>query len=268
LRWALDNYVLVGVTTNLLMLLAVVSDSEFVAGNTDTRFVERRIEPLVRREAQLPPEVLLSAAAYKLGNAGLLGGRGVSTETSRQDPWRSAGPWRLGRWGMEYQFGYQDRTLHAVVSHHPGTRHWEIQTGEEVFDVDLRLNEGGQIEVRQGEVRWEVNASPQEDGLSLQWKGRAYLLGEPRPAAVGQSDSATASTEVSTTLKSPMPGQVVRIRVREGEQVAVHQILLVLEAMKMEHLITAPYQGLVRRIHCSEGQQVAKGASLLELERL
>jgi len=55
--------------------------------------------------------------------------------------------------------------------------------------------------------------------------------------------------------------------VKAGEKVTSRQALVVLEAMKMEHLVSAPYSGVVRQITCREGQQVGKGAALLELWR-
>ena len=63
-----------------------------------------------------------------------------------------------------------------------------------------------------------------------------------------------------------MPGTVVKVLVQEGQEVAAHQPLVVLEAMKMEHVVAAPYDGVVRRLPYASGALVAKGASLVELE--
>ena len=63
-----------------------------------------------------------------------------------------------------------------------------------------------------------------------------------------------------------MPGTVVRVHVREGQEVAAHQPLVVLEAMKMEHIVAAPYAGVVRRLNAAPGALVAKGAVLVELD--
>jgi biotin carboxyl carrier protein len=66
-------------------------------------------------------------------------------------------------------------------------------------------------------------------------------------------------------IASPMPGAVLRVAVREGDRVAAHDLLVVLEAMKMEHPLTAPYDGVVRRITCREGAQVRAGELLVEI---
>ena len=63
-----------------------------------------------------------------------------------------------------------------------------------------------------------------------------------------------------------MPGTVIDVRVAEGERVASHQPLVVLEAMKMEQVVTAPYDAGVRSIEVGVGDRVASGAVLVTLE--
>ncbi|HEX5691465.1 MAG TPA: acetyl-CoA carboxylase biotin carboxyl carrier protein subunit, partial [Roseiflexaceae bacterium] len=67
-------------------------------------------------------------------------------------------------------------------------------------------------------------------------------------------------------LEAPMPGTIIKIYIQEGQQVAAHQPLIVLEAMKIEHVVAAPHSGVVRRLHASEGALVARGAVLIELD--
>ena len=62
-----------------------------------------------------------------------------------------------------------------------------------------------------------------------------------------------------------MPGAVLRLAVAEGDEVEERAVLLVLEAMKMEHPVWAPFAGRVAHVACREGQQVAAGDLLLEL---
>ena len=63
-----------------------------------------------------------------------------------------------------------------------------------------------------------------------------------------------------------MPGRVLAISVAPGESVVRGQLLMVLEAMKMEHRITAPADGIVQAIRVAEGEQVANGALLAVLD--
>ena len=64
---------------------------------------------------------------------------------------------------------------------------------------------------------------------------------------------------------APMPGVVVSTEVEAGSSVVKGQLLLILEAMKMEHRITAPRDGTVSEMHVAKGDQVANGELLVRL---
>ena len=67
-------------------------------------------------------------------------------------------------------------------------------------------------------------------------------------------------------LVAPMPGSVIELRCEIGDTVAAGQVLVVLEAMKMEHHITAPFDGTVTELPIAVGDQVENGALLLTIE--
>lgn len=66
-------------------------------------------------------------------------------------------------------------------------------------------------------------------------------------------------------LAAQMPAQVTDVRVTEGERVQGGQVLLVMEAMKMEIRLTAPHDGVVKRLYAQKGQVVERGQTLVEL---
>jgi acetyl/propionyl-CoA carboxylase alpha subunit len=66
-------------------------------------------------------------------------------------------------------------------------------------------------------------------------------------------------------LTTPLPGVVVSVKVTEGQTVAAGEVLMVIEAMKMEHAITAPHAGTVQAVHFAAGDRVSEGNALLEL---
>ena len=77
-------------------------------------------------------------------------------------------------------------------------------------------------------------------------------LGVAAPAAEG-------------SLRTPLPGTVVAVHVRVGQQVAEGAPLVTVEAMKMEHTLTAPRGGVVARVVHAPGERVAAGDFLIEL---
>ena len=73
------------------------------------------------------------------------------------------------------------------------------------------------------------------------------------------------TTGVDVGVRSPMTGRVVAVHVQEGDIVEKGQPLVVVEAMKMEHVLRAPRAGQVRKVACQAGQLVEGGAELVEL---
>ena len=67
-------------------------------------------------------------------------------------------------------------------------------------------------------------------------------------------------------MSAPMPGVILKILTKVGEQVSKGMPLLILEAMKMEHVISAPRDGTVAAINCKEGELVQPGGDLIELK--
>ena len=88
-----------------------------------------------------------------------------------------------------------------------------------------------------------------------------------RTFAFDRASAASArSAEHAGSLAAPMPGRVRRTFVKEGERVEKGQVVLVLEAMKMEHAIRAPSAGVVARFFHAEGDLVDAGAELALIE--
>lgn len=69
-------------------------------------------------------------------------------------------------------------------------------------------------------------------------------------------------------VSAPMPGKVIDMRVKAGDEVTKDQVLAVMEAMKMEHSLKAPRDGVVKSVGAKTGEQVAEGVVLVELEEI
>ena len=100
------------------------------------------------------------------------------------------------------------------------------------------------------------------DGATL-WIGRdghAWAVREQAP------EEAAAEAGAGGPVVSPMPGTVTVVEVTEGQQVSAGDRLVVVEAMKMEHVLTAAVDGVVRQLRASAGSTVARDAVLLVVE--
>lgn len=97
------------------------------------------------------------------------------------------------------------------------------------------------------------------EGVWVGWHGgSAFFQEEKRDAARGIEDD---------TVRAPMTGRVVKVVVASGDEVKEDDVLVVLEAMKMEYRLGAPHGGKVQAVHCAEGELVDLGKTLVTLAR-
>ncbi|MDT0648041.1 biotin/lipoyl-containing protein [Zunongwangia sp. F260] len=74
------------------------------------------------------------------------------------------------------------------------------------------------------------------------------------------------SAQAVNDIKAPMPGLILDVMAKEGDEVKAGDYLLVLEAMKMENTLSAPGDGIIKSVHVEKGQTVDKNQLLIELE--
>ena len=115
---------------------------------------------------------------------------------------------------------------------------------------------------------YEAYVYPAEDNWEVLRRGHMYTVKvederEKRlRAAVGGGVSETGDFQ----LKAPMPGMVVAIPVKEGQEVQKGNVLLILESMKMQNELKAPRDGIVSRIRIKSGESVEQRQILLSIE--
>ncbi|MCO6041752.1 acetyl-CoA carboxylase biotin carboxyl carrier protein subunit [Thermococcus alcaliphilus] len=143
------------------------------------------------------------------------------------------------------------------------------------YEVEVEELGGGKFKVSFEGESYEVEAK--DLGISmgaLQAPSAAPVqvgapVATPAPAPAASAPvgvpSAPASVAGENVVSAPMPGKILRVLVREGDQVRVGQGLLILEAMKMENEIPSPKDGVVKRILVKEGDTVDTGQPLIEL---
>ncbi len=85
------------------------------------------------------------------------------------------------------------------------------------------------------------------------------------PAAAAPAPAAAAPTAAGEQVTSPMPGTILDVRVSQGEQVKAGQIMLILEAMKMENEIVAPHDAVIAQVVVNKGAKVETGTPLIVL---
>ena len=247
LRRALDDYEILGPASNLPLLRRISAHPAFERGETTTRFLEeyRLTEPPPAEPVPREALILASAAA-------------VHRIPSSTDPF-AAGPWRLlGATALNYD-GHSvevDRTRPGRLS---------IIAEGETSNVEVLYYGGGRIRVLIDEEPVEAEIIQDAEEVILALRGETHTLRKPAPPTV---DEASPAADAAASLTAPMPGTVVKVLVEEGQEVEEGQLLLVLEAMKMEQPISAPHDGVVCSLPFDEGSLVPGGAVLVELQEI
>jgi propionyl-CoA carboxylase alpha chain len=119
----------------------------------------------------------------------------------------------------------------------------------------------GWIDFEQGGRRHRLHVLAAGDRVWVQGPdGDVALTAEPRFPESGRGEA------VAGGLVAPMPGTVLAVHVAPGDTVAQGQLLMIVEAMKMEHRITAPRAGMVREVRARPGDQVNGGDLLAVLD--
>ncbi len=114
-----------------------------------------------------------------------------------------------------------------------------------------------------------VNGTPYEIGikdLTSPTAPQLVVVNEPPPAAGALAKAPNAAVETVgglTTIKAPLPGLIIDVKVSVGETIKVGDTLIVIETMKMENNISSPVAGTVEEIKVSSGESVNEGAVLV-----
>jgi glutaconyl-CoA/methylmalonyl-CoA decarboxylase subunit gamma len=122
----------------------------------------------------------------------------------------------------------------------------------------IKVN-GNQYEVEVEEIRDDAVAAPE---IRTQAPTQAAA---PAPAPKPAAKKETAVPAGATVITSPMPGTILKVNVNSGETVKKGQVLLILEAMKMENEIVAAADGTVASVNVSKGTSVNAGDVLVSL---
>ena len=256
-----------GVETNLGFLQNIMQHPDFEAAKTDTLFVDSNLESLLEENQDSVDWVCWGTAI-----ACLLEDYAES-ETKAQEsmepcsPWNSLNNWRTG-----------PPEPHRVQLRNQQGTETEVTIIKENNSFRI-LNENAQI---------SVTVSAHEDLLDLTWHSSGLeeyghhllVLSHESQLLAVHEDGRTLFTrldplayeqseEVSDfRLSAPMPGNVIRVLVKAGDEVSSGQPLLVMEAMKMEHTIVAPANGIVEEVLFQPGDLVQNDAKLVEFSLL
>ena len=252
---ALRDTFVVGPRTNREFLARLVATRSVREADLDTGLIEREQIALFPAQEPLPAHVALAAVGTRLLiECGMW--PDPSTPQAGASPWTTRDGFRLvGRCQRRLRIASEDTHRDALVEYLPVG--WRV-TLDATHELRVCPAGGGRLSMLVDGRNVDARCMADEATVHVLLEGRQYALRviDPRLAAT-PADAPTGG------LRSPMPGRVIAIHVTAGEQVRRGAPLLVIEAMKMEHVLHAPADGTVDALHIGVGAQVAADAELL-----
>jgi len=262
----LQNYGIHGIKNNISYLKAIVQNINFINNTISTRFCAEHTNTLLKDietdRNPIPAWLPLAVAIVSKSNSG---SRNNLAQVKHENIWNKIGYWRIM---MQPELEIEGKTFQCKVN-------------------DLKTNQlSAEIEGKQVEIRFEENEFSQEIEIQLDGKPYNAFVSHPEPGKVivsynnhvfevirkdvlpAQTDFNTVSAfvgEGGSNITSPMPGKVIKIAVKQGDRVAKGDLLVVVEAMKMENNILSPADAVVDRITVSVGDLVDSITTLIHL---
>ena len=263
---ALAETRIAGLTANVDFLRAIAAAPAFAEALVDTGFLERHGGDLLAPQKPATHETLAMAVI------GLLCERAAAMRGQAQrsadpwSPWNSQKGWRLNEQAQErlrlrenLPEGSGDHTIEITYLPHG----WRLGLAEgSFFEAGGTLAPDGTLTVDlDGHRLRGVFVRSGSEITVFSGAGAGHRFGLAGPIVGGAGSGAPPGR-----LVAPMPGRIAALLVEPGVRVAANQPVLILEAMKMEHLLTAPRAGIVKELKFKLGSQVAEGVELVTFE--
>lgn len=256
---ALKEFIIQGLTTNKAYLWEVIKNQDFADNKIDTSFCATHQEALLKalndsRNNLNINDIAVCFLLYDFYKKRF--------EKLTENVWEEIGYWRFHSQftvdveGSPIPVGITDvesRRIKGFVDNKPFTAEYLAHDGHQ-----LKLMLNGRTEVVYCSVNDEQKTIVNFHGLNFRCH-RADQLNDT------MDYSRKENVNDKSLLVSPMPGKVVKINVKEGDEVDASMVMIVVEAMKMENNITATAKAKVKRILVTEGEMVDNKKQLIEL---
>jgi 3-methylcrotonyl-CoA carboxylase alpha subunit len=246
-----------GLATNRDFLLRVLRHPSFTAGGVDTGFIGRNADALLPAAAPAPREAIAAAGLALLLDQAAEAAAAVARHGEPHSPWAQRDGWRLN--GDTYQdLRFRDgEALRAVRVHYHGEG-YELELDGATVIARVSPRSGDELRIDLDGRRFAASVLRFGADLTVMLDDGTWRLVHVDPLAPRTAEDASGGH-----LTAPMPGKVAAVQVAAGARVKRGHVLLVLEAMKMEHAILAPADGVVEAVNFAAGDVVEEGAELI-----
>ena len=260
---ALQDYVIHGVKTNISFLTALMQSKEFVSNAITTRFIDEHLQGLVASMESEKEKFPLHVPVTGYLMASL--SNSLASGCEKPSVWQQIGYWRnLMKIGLKAGA----KGLEVKVSR-SGNNNFGFEISGNTYSCAIETWNGGRLACTINGHDHVVYVSEDKGNQGCVSTG-GFLYTMQRADLLTETVSAASFDSVGQEgghITSPMPGKVTKINVNPGDEVKKGKVLLIIEAMKMENMITAPADGIVQKVNVKLNQMVETSTALVDLER-
>ncbi|NXF02017.1 MCCA carboxylase, partial [Smithornis capensis] len=264
LRYSLHQYNIVGLSTNIDFLLSLSGHPQFETGNVHTNFISQHHDELFPTKKATPHEVMCQAALGLILKEKMLTDAFRDQSDDKFSPFASSTGRRINLCytrKLSLLDGENSKLIKRLTF--VLIKAFNFQIEDKVFLISGEiLNEGDSVYLRSS-----VNGTVCKSKLVI-LDNTIYLFFPEGSAQIGlpvpKYLSAVSSGGEQSGAVAPMTGTVEKVFVKAGDKVQTGDPLMVMIAMKMEHIIRAPKAGVIKKVNFQEGAQANRHAPLVE----
>lgn len=144
----------------------------------------------------------------------------------------------------------------------------QIMVNGQPYNIDFQqLSEGGMLSLLLNNRSLEAIVEERDEAWEVLLRGELYSVQvqDERAYRLAKARGTAGETHGEVVVKSPMPGLIVAVAVKPGQEIKKGEQVIILESMKMENELRSPRDGVVHRVHVSQGASVEKDQALVTI---
>lgn len=250
--FALDNYHIHGIKTNIKFLKSILADDLFKQNAISTKYCENIFLPKYNLTSDVPDNIiqlLISGVLFS-----------INEKDRSKNIWESIGYWRaVSRIpvqinNIEYTISVEEKSIN----------NYRFTIAEQKYDIE-KLN------IRKNRIIFVIEEEKLEFVISKNGENKCFISDNGEVHSFERKDllkdnyeiSSNSSTDADTILKSSMPGKVIKVLVSEGQQVNKDDELIIIESMKMENSYFAKEHSIIEKINVHVNDIITSDTELI-----
>ena len=254
---ALQEFIVHGIKNNIPYLIEMLRHPSFIENKITTKFCDERtdeiLEAIQKTKAKATVEDLV--AGYLIYD--------MNVRKQKQDNvWNNIGYWRLD---MELDVKMDEQDFHIKINKQENGI-YDMEINGKAILAEAKYLEENYIELNINHQPYKLFISLDNHGINhLTYKGNTYEFTRNDHLVDTDFYVSEADAAGGDSIKSPMPGKVIKLNVKAGDKVNKGDTLIVVEAMKMENSLTVHRDAVIEEVKVNEGDMVDNSQVLISL---